>query len=59
MYCVNDLCCILIIPIFSCLIFIHFTKQIALKQSLAQKLNLIFNYDEEADNYSTLDTHGP
>ena len=59
MYCVNDLCCTLIIPVFSFLIFIHFTKQIALKQSLAQKLNLIFKYDEEADNYSTLDTHGP
>ena len=40
----NELCYTLIISIFSFLIFIHFTNQITSKQSLAQKLNLIFQY---------------
>ena len=42
MHFVNELCYTLIISIFSFLIFIHFTSQITSKQSLAQKLNLIF-----------------
>ena len=44
MYCVNELCYICIISIFKFLIFIHFTNQITLKQSLAQKLNVIFTF---------------
>ena len=43
-HCVNELCYILTISIFNFLIFIHFTNQITLKQSLAQKLNLIFKF---------------
>ena len=42
MHFINEFCYTLIISIFSFLIFIHFTYQITLKQSLAQKLNLIF-----------------
>ena len=38
MYCVYELCYILIISIFDFLIFIHFTNQITLKPSLVQKL---------------------
>ena len=44
MHCVNELCHILIISIFNFLIFIHFANQIPLKQSLAQKLNLILKF---------------
>ena len=40
----NELCYILIISIFSFLIFIHFTNQKTLKPSLAQKLKLIFKF---------------
>ena len=40
----NELCYTLIISIFSFLIFIHFTNQIALKPSLAQKFKLIFKF---------------
>ena len=40
----NKLCYILIISIFNFLIFIHFTNQITLKPSLAQKLKLIFKF---------------
>ena len=40
----NELCYILIISIFNFLIFIHFTNQITLKLSLAQKLKLIFKF---------------
>ena len=40
----NELCYILIILIFNFLIFIHFTNQITLKPSLAQKLKLIFKF---------------
>ena len=43
-HCVNELCYILIISIFNFLIFIHFTNQITLKPSLAQKLKLIFKF---------------
>ena len=44
MACINELHYILIISIFNFLIFIHFTKQITLKPSLAQKLKLIFKF---------------
>ena len=44
MHCVNELCYILIISIFNFLIFIHFTSQITLKLSLAQKLKLVFKF---------------
>ena len=44
MHCVYELCYILIISIFNFLIFIHFTNQITLKQSLAQRLKLIFKF---------------
>ena len=44
MHCVNELYYILIISIFNFLIFIHFTNQITLKPSLAQKLKLIFKF---------------
>ena len=44
MHCINELCYILIISIFNFLIFIHFTNQITLKPSLAQKLKLIFKF---------------
>ena len=44
MHCVYELCYILIISIFNFLIFIHFTNQITLKPSLAQKLKLIFKF---------------
>ena len=45
MHCVNELCCILIISIFNFLIDLHiFNKQATLKQTLAQKLNLIFKF---------------
>ena len=44
MYRVNELCYILIISVFNFFIFIHFTNQITLKQSLAQKLKLIFKF---------------
>ena len=40
----NELCYILIISTFNFLIFIHFTNQITLKPSLAQKLKLIFKF---------------
>ena len=43
-HCVYELCYILIISIFNFLIFIHFTNQITLKPSLAQKLKLIFEF---------------
>ena len=43
MHCVSELCYILIISIFN-FIFIHFTKQITLKPSPAQKLNFIFKF---------------
>ena len=43
-HCVYELCYILIISIFNFLIFIHFTNQITLKPSLAQKLKLIFKF---------------
>ena len=50
MLCVNKLCYILIISItpmfiFNFLIFIHFTSQIILKPSLAQKLKLQFKFN--------------
>ena len=44
MHCSYELCYILIISIFDFLIFIHFTNQITLKPSLAQKLKLIFKF---------------
>ena len=44
MPCVNELCYILIISFFNFLIFIHFTKQITLKPSLAQKVKIIFKF---------------
>ena len=53
MDCVNEwimlyinyfICYILIISIFNFLILIHFTNQITLKPSLAQKLKLIFKF---------------
>ena len=44
MHCVNDLRYILIISIFNFLIFIHFTTPITLKESLAQKLKLVFKF---------------
>ena len=44
MLCVNEMCYILIITTFSFLIFIHFTNQITLKLSLAQKLKIIFEF---------------
>ena len=44
MHCGYELCYILIISIFDFLIFIHFTNQITLKPSLAQKLKLIFKF---------------
>ena len=44
LHCVYELCYILIISIFNFLIFIHFTNQITLKPSLAQKLKLIFKF---------------
>ena len=49
MLCINELCYILIISIisifiFNFLIFIRFTNQIALKQSLTQKLKPIFKF---------------
>ena len=40
----QELCYTLIISIFDFLIFIHFTNQITLKPSLAQKLKLIFKF---------------
>ena len=43
-FCVYELCYILIISIFNFLIFIHFTNQTTLKQSLAQKLKLISKF---------------
>ena len=43
-HCVYELCYILIISIFNFLIFIHFTNQITLKPSLAQKLKLLFKF---------------
>ena len=43
-HCVYELCYILIISIFNFLIFIHFTNQIILKPSLAQKSKLIFKF---------------
>ena len=43
MHCVYELRYILIISIFN-FIFIHFTNQIILKQSLAQKLKLISKF---------------
>ena len=43
-HCVNELYYILIIWTFNFLIFIHFTNQIILKLSLAQKLKLIFKF---------------
>ena len=57
---VKELCYTLIISIFSFLIFIHFTKQITSKQSLAQKWNLILsiNPNKLADKYFTFDMHG-
>ena len=42
MYFLNELCYTLIISIFGFLIFIHFTNLTTPKQSLAKKLNLIF-----------------
>ena len=44
MHCVNEMRNVLIILIYNFLIFIHFTNQI-IKQSLAQKLNLIFKFN--------------
>ena len=44
MQCGYELCYILIISIFNFLIFIHFTNQITLKPSLAQKLKLMFKF---------------
>ena len=44
MHCVNEMRNVLIILIYNLLIFIHFTNQI-IKQSLAQKLNLIFKFN--------------
>ena len=44
MHCVNELCYILIISIFNFLIFIHFTNQITLQPSLAQKIKRIFKF---------------
>ena len=44
MHCGYEMCYILIISIFHFLIFIHFTNQITLKPSLAQKLKLIFKF---------------
>ena len=44
MHWVKELCYIVIILIVNFLIFIHFTNHITLKQSLAQKLNLIFKF---------------
>ena len=40
----NELCYILIISTFNFLFFIHFTNQITLKPSLAQKLKLMFKF---------------
>ena len=40
----NELCYELTISIFNFLIFIHFTNQITLKPSLAQKLKLVFKF---------------
>ena len=44
MHCGYELCYILIISIFDFLIFIHFTNEITLKPSLAQKLKLILKF---------------
>ena len=44
MHSVSELWYIRIISIFNFLIFIHFTNQITLKPSLAQKLKLIFKF---------------
>ena len=44
MHCVNELCYVLIISINNFLIFVHFTNQLILKQSLTWKLNLIFKF---------------
>ena len=44
MHCVNELCYILITSIINFLIFIHFTNQITLKPSLAQKLKIRFKF---------------
>ena len=44
MHCVYELCHILITSIFNFLIFMHFTNQITLKPSLAQKLKLIIKF---------------
>ena len=58
-HCVYELCYILIISIFGFLIFIHFTNQITLKPSLAQKLKHIQIYHNNGiDKCSTLDPHG-
>ena len=43
-HCFNELCYIFIISIFNFLIFIHFTNQMTLKQSLTQRLILIFKF---------------
>ena len=44
MHCGYESCYILITLVFDFLIFIHFTNQITLKPSLAQKLKLIFKF---------------
>ena len=44
MHCVSDLCYILNFSIVNFPIFIHFTNQITLKQSLTRKLNLISKF---------------
>ena len=57
MHCVSELCYILIICVFNFLIFIHFTKKITLKPSLAQKLKLIFNFTLKGQINVPLWTH--
>ena len=52
----NELCYIQIISIFKFLIFIHFTNQMTLKPSLAQKLKLIFKF-RTRENLVPLWTH--
>ena len=59
MHCDNELCYILIISNLNFLISLHCTNQLALKQGLAQKLNLIFKFSLiKTHKYSAFDPNG-
>ena len=57
MYCVNEMCYALIVSVFKFLIFIHFTNQITLEQSL-QSFSYILRFFDDLPHFlfTTSDT---